>query len=257
MAALAAFRSGTETIGSTDGDKNTHDDTYDDDFEESEEVIRTTFPAGGLGIGEEALRRKDERVELRVSMREDSRDQKSGVFEVAQPKASVPALRSPLARKKPSAAAAILFDTNSPNPLMKFHGLGATQNQEIGKEREQEIGKDKADIGLPGSGPVPARTGSAAGASAGSTSIQFYTITSKYFESVHAVVFIIPQQFLGISYDASDIGKVIQMFSFRFSSWEDVQILDFEELKMLHRCKNADGACQWMDLKQKPIRKKQ
>jgi len=44
------------------------------------------------------------------------------------------------------------------------------------------------------------------------------------------------------------------MFSFRFSLWENVEILDFEKLKMLHRCKNADGTTAWVDLKKKPIR---
>ena len=58
----------------------------------------------------------------------------------------------------------------------------------------------------------------------------------------------------GLKYDLSDVGKSIQMFSFRFNSWENVEILDFEQSKMLHQCKNSDGTSSWIDLKKKPIR---
>jgi hypothetical protein len=60
----------------------------------------------------------------------------------------------------------------------------------------------------------------------------------------------------GLHYDARDIGVIFEMFAFRYTSWEPVEVLDFEASKMLHRCRMLDGSAQWLDLKKKPIRKK-
>lgn len=58
-----------------------------------------------------------------------------------------------------------------------------------------------------------------------------------------------------ISYSKYDIGKIIQMFSFRFNSWENIQLVDFDVTRSLHKCQNqSDGTSQWLDLKKKPIR---
>ena len=60
----------------------------------------------------------------------------------------------------------------------------------------------------------------------------------------------------GVTYSMEDRGKVVQMFSFRHSTWDDLEILDYEPSKCLHKCQLSDGSTQWMDLKKKPIRKK-
>ena len=60
----------------------------------------------------------------------------------------------------------------------------------------------------------------------------------------------------GVTYSMEDRGKVVQMFSFRHSTWDDLEILDYESSKCLHKCQLSDGSTQWMDLKKKPIRKK-
>ena len=45
------------------------------------------------------------------------------------------------------------------------------------------------------------------------------------------------------------------MFSFRLNSWEQVQLLDFEPSRGLHKCLvSPGGALQWLDLKKKPVR---
>jgi len=57
-----------------------------------------------------------------------------------------------------------------------------------------------------------------------------------------------------LSYSAADVGNVIQMFSFRFNAWGNVDILDYEPTRRMHQCRLGDGSVQWMDLKKKPIR---
>ena len=57
-----------------------------------------------------------------------------------------------------------------------------------------------------------------------------------------------------LSYDKNDIGQYFQMYSFRFDKWHDIEILDYETVKDLHKCKFPDFTVQWLNLKKKPIR---
>jgi hypothetical protein len=57
-----------------------------------------------------------------------------------------------------------------------------------------------------------------------------------------------------LSYSAADVGNVIQLYSFRFNAWGNVDILDYEPTRRMHQCRLGDGSVQWMDLKKKPIR---
>lgn len=56
-----------------------------------------------------------------------------------------------------------------------------------------------------------------------------------------------------------DIGRTIEMFSFRLNDWETLKIIDFEPNGMQHKCQWPSGASgkgisQWLDLRKKSIR---
>eukprot|EP01034_Spumella_vulgaris_P027463 gene27463-34183_t len=51
-----------------------------------------------------------------------------------------------------------------------------------------------------------------------------------------------------------DVGTAVQMFSFRTTNWDRVDILDYDDNRRLHKVRNADGSTQWIDLSKKPIR---
>lgn len=55
-------------------------------------------------------------------------------------------------------------------------------------------------------------------------------------------------------YTKGDVGRVIQMYAFRYSAWENVELVDFEPSNNLHKCKQIDGSEKWFDLRKKPIR---
>ncbi len=57
-----------------------------------------------------------------------------------------------------------------------------------------------------------------------------------------------------LSYSKLDIGRVVQMFAFRYNTWENVELCDYENSNQLHKCKLMDGSEKWLDLKKKPIR---
>lgn len=58
-----------------------------------------------------------------------------------------------------------------------------------------------------------------------------------------------------LSFSKNDAHKSIQMYSFRYDTWEDLHIEDFEPSNQMHKCKNlADNSVKWLDLKKKPIR---
>ena len=57
-----------------------------------------------------------------------------------------------------------------------------------------------------------------------------------------------------LSFSSADVGRAIQLFSFRMNSWDRIDLLDFEPMKRLHKCKHPDGSVQWLDLAKKPIR---
>ncbi len=60
-----------------------------------------------------------------------------------------------------------------------------------------------------------------------------------------------------LTYSEMDVDRTIQMYSFRYDSWEDVEIISFDAEKKLHQCiLQNDKSQQWFDLKKKPIRSK-
>lgn len=59
---------------------------------------------------------------------------------------------------------------------------------------------------------------------------------------------------LKLANSEADMGRSIEMFSFRTNRWDRVDIIDYEPLKRLHKCLFLDGSCQWLDLSKKPVR---
>ena len=57
-----------------------------------------------------------------------------------------------------------------------------------------------------------------------------------------------------LEYSQSDVGRDLELFSFRADSWEYVQVTDFEILKELHQVEFPDGSKQWLNLRKKPVR---
>lgn len=80
-----------------------------------------------------------------------------------------------------------------------------------------------------------------------------------------------------LAHDKEDIGRELQMFSFRKNGWEKIEVrhacfgipfgtlfigvyhfakvIDYEPSKRLHKCRHtSDGNVQWIDLSKKPIR---
>lgn len=57
-----------------------------------------------------------------------------------------------------------------------------------------------------------------------------------------------------LDYSKADIGRTIEMYIFRYNTWEPLQILDFEMSRHLHKCRHVDMSEKWLDLKKKPIR---
>ena len=53
---------------------------------------------------------------------------------------------------------------------------------------------------------------------------------------------------------ANDIGRHIQMFSFRLNRWETITLGNYDDKNKLHFCQMPDGHSVWVDLKKKPIR---
>jgi hypothetical protein len=59
---------------------------------------------------------------------------------------------------------------------------------------------------------------------------------------------------INLSFTMDDVGRAIEMFSFRFSNWERVDLVDFDQNKRLYKCQFPDGSIQWLDLTKKPTR---
>jgi hypothetical protein len=57
-----------------------------------------------------------------------------------------------------------------------------------------------------------------------------------------------------LSYSKEDVGRTIEMYVFRYNTWEPLELLDFEPTKKLHKCRHLDKSEKWLDLKKKPIR---
>ena len=54
-----------------------------------------------------------------------------------------------------------------------------------------------------------------------------------------------------------DIGRRIELYSYKFATWDVVEILDFNETNdgNMHKCRSeSDQSEKWIDLKKKPIR---
>lgn len=51
-----------------------------------------------------------------------------------------------------------------------------------------------------------------------------------------------------------DIGRGLEMFSFRLNTWERIDIIDFDPQKRMYKCQYPNGSIQWLDLNKKPIR---
>lgn len=51
-----------------------------------------------------------------------------------------------------------------------------------------------------------------------------------------------------------DVGRAVHLFSFRMNTWDRVDLVDYDSVKRLHKCKHPDGSVQWLDLSKKPIR---
>lgn len=57
-----------------------------------------------------------------------------------------------------------------------------------------------------------------------------------------------------LSNSKDDIGRSLQLFSFRSNAWEHIELIDYEPSKHLHKCLHVDGSIQWLDLTKKPVR---
>mmetsp|Transcript_13391 Transcript_13391/g.22322 ORF Transcript_13391/g.22322 Transcript_13391/m.22322 type:complete len:1029 (+) Transcript_13391:37-3123(+) len=57
-----------------------------------------------------------------------------------------------------------------------------------------------------------------------------------------------------LTHSQSDVGVSVQLFSFRMNTWDRVDIVDYDSVKRLHKCRHPDGNAQWLDLAKKPIR---
>jgi hypothetical protein len=51
-----------------------------------------------------------------------------------------------------------------------------------------------------------------------------------------------------------DVGKALEMFSFRLNNWERIDIIDYEATRKLYKCQFPNGTIQWLDLTKKPVR---
>jgi hypothetical protein len=51
-----------------------------------------------------------------------------------------------------------------------------------------------------------------------------------------------------------DVGRGIEMFSFRWNIWERIDLVDFDSNRKMYKCQYPNGNIQWLDLSKKPIR---
>ena len=59
-----------------------------------------------------------------------------------------------------------------------------------------------------------------------------------------------------LKYSAEDIGRRIELYSYKFATWDIVELVDFSETNgNMHKCKSeSDKSEKWIDLAKKPIR---
>lgn len=57
-----------------------------------------------------------------------------------------------------------------------------------------------------------------------------------------------------LSNSKDDIGRMLELFSFRKNLWERIDLIDFDDQKRSYKCAFPDGGIQWLDLTKKPVR---
>jgi hypothetical protein len=57
-----------------------------------------------------------------------------------------------------------------------------------------------------------------------------------------------------LSFTMDDVGRAIEVFSYRLNAWERLDLVDFEQSKRQFKCQFPDGSIQWLDLSKKPTR---
>lgn len=63
-----------------------------------------------------------------------------------------------------------------------------------------------------------------------------------------------PPSAAGLCHDRSDIGRRMELYIYRYNCWEEIEVIDFEPSKGLHKCRHLDKTEQWIDLKKKQLR---
>ena len=51
-----------------------------------------------------------------------------------------------------------------------------------------------------------------------------------------------------------DIGRGVEMFSYRLNNWERIDLVDFDPSRKMYKCQYPNGNIQWLDLTKKPVR---
>lgn len=62
------------------------------------------------------------------------------------------------------------------------------------------------------------------------------------------------QRAVNLSHTSDDVGRAVQLFSFRMNTWDRIDLVDYDSVKRLHKCRHPDGSVQWLDLTKKPVR---
>jgi hypothetical protein len=57
-----------------------------------------------------------------------------------------------------------------------------------------------------------------------------------------------------LTFTMDDIGRAVELFSFRLNHWERIDLIDFDPNKRQFKCQFPDGGVQWLDLSKKPTR---
>lgn len=57
-----------------------------------------------------------------------------------------------------------------------------------------------------------------------------------------------------LTFTMDDVGRAVELFSFRLNTWERIDLIDFEQSKRQYKVQFPDGSIQWLDLTKKPTR---
>jgi hypothetical protein len=132
------------------------------------------------------------------------------------------------------------------NPLR--HSVGAS----VGGANNSKLQSMELDIRRSVGSLLSASSGGAAAAAALAATTS--STTSSSVTSSTSLANQLQLQDAKLHHSKDDNGKSIQIFSFRFNAWENIQLVDYEPNRGFHKCRYADGTIQWLDLKKKPIR---